>query len=203
MIYFAWLREKTLKSRLYFYGIDLLANSTFLTITQFTSIQDTVHGFVIRLQNCIFLFPWITEISVGVEYYLDNNFLMTFNGFHRKLWNPDSTFTRTAIYIANGFSLTIAVFLSTRFSSRLCNFYPKWYFFISLNYWNLHWLRTLLRKQYLNHLAWFCKKTLKSGLYLYENFPPVKIISRSYRSFSSVQDSVHGFITQLRKGIFD
>ena len=32
---------------------------------------------------------------------------------------------------------------------------------------------------------------------------PVKIISRSHRSLSSVQDSVHGFITQLQKVFFD
>ena len=32
--------------------------------------------------------------------------------------------------------------------------------------------------------------------------PPVKIISHSYRSLSSVQESVHGFITQFQKGIF-
>ena len=37
---------------------------------------------------------------------------------------------------------------------------------------------------------------------LLRDLPPVKIILRSYRSLSSVQDSVHGFITQLQKDIF-
>ena len=46
------------------------------------------------------------------------------------------------------------------------------------------------------------RKTLKSGLHFYENCPPVKILSLSYRSLSSVQNSVHCFITQLQIGIF-
>ena len=43
---------------------------------------------------------------------------------------------------------------------------------------------------------------MKSGLYFYENCTPVKIISSGHRSFSSVQDSVPGFVTRLQKGIF-
>ena len=35
-----------------------------------------------------------------------------------------------------------------------------------------------------------------------KDYYSVKIILRSHRSLSSVQDSVHGFITQLQKGIF-
>ena len=62
-------------------------------------------------------------------------------------------------------------------------------------------------EHYLENNIWFilhdlAKKTLKSGQYFYENCPPVKIIYRSHRSFSSFQDSVHGFITQLLKRIF-
>ena len=53
------------------------------------------------------------------------------------------------------------------------------------------------------YLAWFGEKTLKSGLYFYKNSPLVKIISSSHRSFSSIQDLVHGFITRLKKVFFD
>ena len=45
---------------------------------------------------------------------------------------------------------------------------------------------------------------MKSGQYFYENSSLVKITSASNRSFNnSVQDSLHGFITQLQKGIFN
>ena len=74
--------------------------------------------------------------------------------------------------------------------------------FISLNYWNFHGCRTIPGKQYLIYLAWFGEKTLKSGLYFYENCSLVKITSPSYRSLSSVQDSVHGFITRLQTRYF-
>ena len=103
----------------------------------------------------------------------------------------------------NGLMAPLSVFLSTWFSLRFCNFSSEWYFFISLNYWNLHGCRTLPRKQYLINLAWFCKKKpLKSGLYFYENCPPVKIISCSHRTLSSVIHSIHSFITRLQKRIF-
>ena len=65
-----------------------------------------------------------------VAYYLENNILF--------IWK---TTLKSGLQfygidlVANGTSLTIiAVFLSTRFSSRLCNLTPKWYFFISMNY---------------------------------------------------------------------
>ena len=75
-------------------------------------------------------------------------------------------------------------------------------FFISLNYWNFHGCKTLPRKQYSIYLSWIGEKTLKSGLYFYKNCIPVKITSPSYRSLSSVRDSVHGFVTQLQKRYF-
>ena len=59
---------------------------------------------------------------------------------------------------------------------------------MSLNYRNVQVCRILLRNWILIFLSWFGGKALKSRLYFYENCPPVKIISRCYRTLSSVQD---------------
>ena len=59
---------------------------------KFLSTQDSVDGFLTQLWKSIF---YIVEISVDMEYYLDNNFLLTCHDFPPKIWNPDSTFTKT------------------------------------------------------------------------------------------------------------
>ena len=57
--------------------------------SQFFSAQDSVSGLVTGHQKCIYLFPWIIEMSIDVEYYLENNAWLTFHDFPPKLWNPD------------------------------------------------------------------------------------------------------------------
>ena len=47
------------------------------------------------------------------------------------------------------------------------------------------------------------RENFEIRIVLYENCPPAKINSRCYRTLISVQDSVHGFKTQLQKGIFN
>ena len=103
----------------------------FSRLSQFFSAQDSVHGFVTRLQNGIFhLFQlWTSSSMQNITYKII---------FHLSCMILRKNFEIWTVLLRKRPSCTsltiIAVFLSTGFSSRLCNLTLKWYFFISINY---------------------------------------------------------------------
>ena len=140
---------------------------------------------------------------MDVEHYLKNNIWLILHDFAKKTLKSGLYFYENChpvkIILRSHRSLSSVQDSVHGFITQL----QKGIFLVPLNYWNVQPCRTLLRNWILIFLSWFGEKTLKSGLYFYEICPPVKIISRSHRSSSSVQDSVHGFITQLQTGIFE
>ena len=84
-----------MKSGHYFYKMALLETAPVWQSSQFFPAKDATHGFVITLQNGIFLFLSSTEIFIDVEHYLENNISFILHDFPNKLWNPNSTFTKT------------------------------------------------------------------------------------------------------------
>ena len=120
------------------YDNDLIGNGTCLTIIVVFSAQDSTHGFVTRFQN---VFPLIIEIFIDVKHYIENNvgFILQKKTLKSGLYFNGNDLIAKGTYLA--------VFLSTRFSSQLCNLSPELYFF-SFNFleslksplmWNITW----------------------------------------------------------------
>ena len=78
------------------FGINLIANFTSLVIITFFLNTKFSPRLVTQTPQLYFP-PWIIETSIDVEYYLDNNFWLTFHYFLEKIWNPDSTIMKMTI----------------------------------------------------------------------------------------------------------